>query len=93
MKRFIIERAIPQVGKLNAEQLQQAAQKSNAVLRDLGTAIQWQHSYRAQNHLFCIYLAEDESLIRRHAEMSGFPATRITEINKIIDPITASCRV
>ncbi len=92
MKRFIIERAIPQVGELNAEQLQQAAQKSNAVLRDLGTDIQWQHSYRAQNQLFCIYLAEDESLIRRHAEMSGFPATRITEINTLIDPTTATCR-
>ncbi len=88
MKRFVIERVIPQVGNLNVEQLQQAAQKSCAVLRDLGTGIQWEHSYRAQDQLFCVYLAEDESLIRQHAEMSGFPATRITEINTVIDPTT-----
>jgi len=26
--------------------------------------------------------------IRRHAEISGFPATKITEISKMIDPTT-----
>ena len=93
MKRFVIERNIPGVGQLNAEQLRGAAQKSNAVLNSLGTAIQWQHSYRAQDKLFCVYLAADESLIREHAELSGFPASKISEISAIIDPTTASCAV
>jgi hypothetical protein len=90
MKRFVIERNIPHVGQLNAEQLCGAAQKSNAVLNSLGTAIQWQHSYRSQDKLFCVYLATHESLIRQHAELSGFPASNIFEINTVIDPTTAT---
>jgi uncharacterized protein DUF4242 len=91
MKRFVIERNIPNVGQLDAEQLRGAACKSNAVLSSLGTAIQWQHSYRAQNKLFCVYLATDESLVRQHAELSGFPASNIFEIDRTIDPTTATC--
>jgi len=37
-----------------------------------------------------LYLATDEALIRRHAELSGFPASKVTEIGKIIDPTTAA---
>ena len=92
MKRFVIQRDIPAVGNLDAEQLCNAAQKSNAVLSGLGTAIQWQHSYRAQDKLFCVYLATDASLIREHAELSGFPASQIFEIDTIIDPTTANYR-
>jgi hypothetical protein len=91
MKRFVIERNIPDVGQLDAIQLRNAAQKSNAVLSSLGTAIQWQHSYRAQNKLVCVYLATNESLIRQHAELSGFPANAISEVDRIIDPTTATC--
>lgn len=89
MKRFVIERNIPGVGKLSADELRSAAQKSNAVLSAMGTAIQWQHSYRAQDRLFCVYLAADESLVREHADVSGFPANRIFEIDTVIDPTTA----
>lgn len=89
MRLFVIERDIPQVGSLEREQLRQAAQKSNEVLRQLGPDIQWVESYVADNKLFCIYRATDESLIRRHAELSGFPAHRITEIRRKVDPTTA----
>ncbi len=93
MKRFVIERNIPGVGKLTTKELSGAAQKSNAVLSAMGTAIQWQHSYRSQDRLFCVYLATDESLVHEHAEVSGFPANRIFEIDTIIDPTTATCSV
>jgi len=43
----------------------------------------------AENKTFCVYLAEDEAVIRKHSELSGFPATIITEIKRIIDPTTA----
>jgi hypothetical protein len=33
--------------------------------------------------------AKDEAVIRRHAELSGFPATTITEIRRMFDPTTA----
>ncbi|MFL5239277.1 MAG: DUF4242 domain-containing protein, partial [Rhizomicrobium sp.] len=65
-----------------------AAAKSNGVLRDLGPDIQWVESYVAADKTFCVYLAKDEGVIRKHAEISGFPATKITEVNKMIDPTT-----
>lgn len=88
MRMFVIERDIPAVGTLQREQLREAAGKSNAVLKELGPDIQWNHSYVAGDKTFCIYLAKDEALIHRHAEMSGFPATKVTEISKMIDPTT-----
>jgi len=89
MRKFIIERDIPAVGSFERDQLRAAAAKSNAVLKDLGPDIQWQESYVAADKTFCVYLARDEAIIRKHAEMSGFPATKITEVRKMIDPTTA----
>jgi hypothetical protein len=88
MKRFLIERDIPAVGSLEREQLREAAKTSNSALRQLGTDIQWVESFVAADKTFCVYLAKDEEIIRRHAEISGFPATKITEIRKTIDPTT-----
>ena len=88
MRRFIIERDIPKAGSLDREQLRGAAAKSNGVLRQLGPDIQWLESYVTDDKIFCVYLANDESVIRRHAEMSGFPASKVTEVRKVIDPTT-----
>ena len=90
MRRFVIERDIPKVGSFEREQLKGAAAKSNEVLAQLSPDIQWEHSYVAGDKTFCIYLAKDEALIRKHAEISGFPANKITEVRKIIDPTTAN---
>ena len=90
MHRFIIERDIPKVGTLEREQLKEAAAKSNAALAQLAPDIQWVESYVAADKTFCVYLAKDEAVIRKHAEISGFPATKITAIGKIIDPTTAA---
>jgi hypothetical protein len=89
MRKFLIERDIPAVGTFERDDLRAAAQKSNKVLAELGPGIQWVESYVAADKTFCVYLAEDEGIIRKHAEISGFPATKITEIRKIIDPTTA----
>ncbi len=88
LRKFIIERDIPKVGTLQREQLRGAAAKSNAALRELAPDIQWQESYVADNKTFCVYLATDEAVIRKHAEISGFPASKITEVRKMIDPTT-----
>ncbi len=88
LRKFIIERDIPAVGSFEREQLKGAAAKSNEVLKALGPDIQWQESYVAADKTFCVYLAKDEAIIRKHAEQSGFPATKITEIRKMIDPTT-----
>jgi hypothetical protein len=90
LRKFVIERDIPKVGSFEREQLRAAAQKSNEVLRKLGPDIQWVESFVAADKTFCIYLAKDEAIIRQHAEISGFPATKITEVRKMIDPTTAA---
>jgi hypothetical protein len=90
LRRYIIERDIPKVGSLDREQLRGAAAKSNEVLDQLAPEIQWIESFVAADKTFCVYLAIDEGIIRKHAEISGFPATKITEIRKMIDPTTAA---
>ena len=90
MKKYIIEREIPNIGTLEQRQLQQSAAKSNQVLRQLGPDIQWLESFVTANKLYCMYLAADESIIYKHAELSGFPATKVTEIGERIDPSTAA---
>jgi len=90
LRKFIIERDIPKVGSFERDQLRGAAAKSNEVLQQLGSDIQWVESYVANEKTFCVYLAKDEDIIRKHAEISGFPATRITEVRKMIDPTTAA---
>ena len=93
LQRFIIERDIPKAGTLDPRELKEAAIKSNEVLRQLGPDIQWVESYIAENKLFCVYLATSEELIREHAKISGFPATKITPIRRVIDPTTAHSSV
>jgi hypothetical protein len=90
LRRFVIERDIPKVGSFEREQLRGAAAKSNEVLHQLGPDIQWVESYVADNKTFCVYLAKDEAIINEHARISGFPATKITEVKKLIDPTTAA---
>jgi hypothetical protein len=90
LRRFIIERDIPKVGTLEREELRAAAARSNAALDQLAPDIQWVESHVADNKTFCVYLAKDEAVIRKHAEISGFPATKITEVKKTIDPTTAN---
>ena len=88
MRKFIIERELPAIGSAERQALREAAQKSNATLKELGPDIQWVESYVANDKTFCVYLAKDEEIIRKHAEISGFPASKITEVRKMIDPTT-----
>lgn len=90
MQKFIIEREIPEVGSLDRAQLKAAAAKSNEALAQLAPDIQWVESYVANDKTFCVYLARDEEVIRQHAEISGFPASKITPVKRTIDPTTAT---
>jgi hypothetical protein len=92
LKQFLIEREIKGAGQMTPDQLREAAQQSNGVLRALGPDIQWVHSYVAGDKIYCVYNAPSEALIRSHAERSGFPANRITPVTAVIDPTTASAK-
>ena len=89
MPKFLIERELEGAGKLSPQELQAVSQKSCGVLRELGPEIQWVESYVTDDKIYCVYIAPDEDLIRRHAEQGGFPANRISEIRRMIDPTTA----
>ena len=88
LRKFVIERDLPKIGSSTRDQLRAASAKSNGVLRELGPDIQWVESYVADDKIYCVYLAANEGMIRKHAEMSGFPASRISEVRKTIDPTT-----
>ena len=90
MKRFVIERNLPGVGSLNGEQLKGAAATSNGALAKLAGKVQWVQSYVADDKTFCIYLADNETTVQEHAKLSGFPASKVTEVRGIIDPMTAT---
>jgi len=90
VRRYIIERDIPHVGDCSFVQLRQAARTSNAALAALGPDIQWVESYAANDRMFCVYLAKNEMIILNHADISGFPVSKITEVKQVIDPETAS---
>ncbi len=89
MPRYIIEREIPGAGSLSADQLTAVSQKSCSVLRNLGPEIQWVESYVTGDKIYCIYIAPNEELIREHAKQGGFPANRISEVKRRIDPTTS----
>jgi len=89
MKRYLIERNLPGVGGFNRQQLKSAAVTSNAALSKLSGKVQWVQSYVVDDKTYCVYLAEDEAAIHEHARLSGFPASKVTEVRGTIDPTTA----
>ncbi|MSR31215.1 MAG: DUF4242 domain-containing protein [Gemmataceae bacterium] len=89
MPKYLIEREIPEAGKLSVTDLQAISQKSCSVLQELGPRIQWVQSYVTGNKVYCVYIAPDEAMVREHARQGGFPANRVSEITSIIDPTTA----
>jgi hypothetical protein len=89
MPKYVIEREIPDAGKLSNEQLHAISQKSCGVLKDLGPQIQWVQSYVTDDKIYCVYIAPNEEMVREHAKQGGFPANRVAEVKGIIDPTTA----
>lgn len=82
MKRYMIERDIPGVGEFSLTELCGAARASNQALANIGPSIQWQHSYVAGDKTFCVYLADSEEEIMKHADLSGIPVSKITEVTR-----------
>ena len=92
MPRYVIERDIPEIGSADRDALRGASQKSNSVLTKMkmeSKNIQWEHSYVTADKIFCVYLADNEGLIQEHATESGFPATKVSQVVNVIDPVTA----
>jgi hypothetical protein len=88
MPKFVIEREMPEAGKLSPQQLQAASQKSASVMQEMGH-IHWVQSYVADDKIYCVYVAPDADTVRKHAEQSGLPANRISRIRSLVDATTA----
>jgi len=89
MPKFIIERELPGAGKLSQQEIQGISRKSREVLNDLGPQIQWVESYVTDDKIYCVYISPNKELIEKHAKEGGFPANTISEVKRIIDPISA----
>ena len=89
MPKYVIEREIPNAGKLSPGELKAISQVSCGVLSKLGTKIQWIHSYVTENKIYCVYVAPNKDMVLEHAKQGGFPANVVTEVSGIIDPVTA----
>ena len=86
MTKYVIERGIPAVGSSTRDELHAAAVKSCKTLDELGSDIQWVHSYVTDDKIYCVYLAANEQLVREHAVRAGFPADNISAVRAMIDP-------
>lgn len=88
MPKYVIERNIPDAGKLTPEELHTTAQKSCGVLSKLGPQIQWVESYITDDKVYCVYIAPNKQLIEEHGKQGGFPVDRVSEVKHVIDPTT-----
>ncbi len=89
MPKYVIEREIPNAGSLTQEQIQGISQKSCSVLKNLGPQIQWVESFVTPDKIYCVYIAPNEAMVREHAKQGGFPANRVSEVKRMIDPTSA----
>ncbi len=89
MPKYVIEREIPSAGNLSQDEIQAISQKSCGVLKNLGPQIQWVESYVTQDKIYCVYIAPNEARVREHAKQGGFPANRVSEVTRRIDPTSA----
>jgi Protein of unknown function (DUF4242) len=85
----MIERDIPGIGAMSPAELGSAAKASTQAIEQIGSDVQWQHSYVAADKTYCVYLAIDEAAIHRYAKLSGIPLSNISALVRIIDPLTA----
>ena len=88
MPKYVIERDVPDVGRMTTAQLGELSRKSCNVLQQMGPRVQWLHSYVTGDKIYCVYIAVNEETVREHARQGGFPANRVSEVKHMIDPTT-----
>ncbi|MGA7847961.1 MAG: DUF4242 domain-containing protein [Terriglobales bacterium] len=89
MPKYVIEREIPNAGKLTQQELHAISQKSCGILQQLGPQVQWVESFVTDDKIYCVYIAPNEEMVREHARQGGFPANRISAVRSVIGPTTA----
>ncbi|MBD0834271.1 DUF4242 domain-containing protein [Aestuariibaculum suncheonense] len=86
---YVIEREIPNLESWSEKDLKTASQTSCGVLKQMGPKIKWLHSYVTGDKMYCVYLAQNEDLVKEHAEKGGFPVNSVAKVATVIDPSTS----
>lgn len=92
MPKYVIERDLPNAGKMSEDDLRAMASKSCDVLHNMGPSIQWQESYVTDDKIYCVYIADSEDKVREHAKRGQFPINNIARVRAVIDPVTSEAR-
>ena len=90
MRRYVIERDIPEVGDVSTEEMNKVREISNGALRATGPGIQWVESFVTMNRIYCHYLADSEDMVREHAERAGIPCTKVSEVRSVVNTLTVT---
>ena len=90
LRRYVVARDMPGAGNLSADQLRKISHTFCTVSRDMWPGIEWVQSYVTPDRLYCVYLAENEPMVREHAARGGVPSTEVAEAVHVIDPVTAT---
>ena len=86
MPKYVIERDVPGASKWSDAEIREASMKSLEALKKLGPEIRWIQSWVTDDKIYCIYYAPDETLIREHGRIAGFPVDRVAAVRRLIDP-------
>ena len=86
MPEYVIERDVPGAGNMTEDEIREVSLRSLAVLKELGSSIQWLHSYITNEKIYCVYFAQDEEKIREHARRAGLPVNRVSAVRKLLSP-------
>jgi hypothetical protein len=86
MPEYVIEREVPGAGNLTEDEIREISLRSLAALKDMGSGIQWMHSYVTNEKIYCIYFAQDEEKIREHGRRAGVPVNRVSAVRRLLNP-------
>jgi hypothetical protein len=86
MPEYVIEREVPGAGNLSEGEIREISLRSLAALKEMGSGIQWMHSYVTNEKIYCVYFAQNEEKIREHARRAGVPANRISAVRRLLNP-------
>jgi predicted Rdx family selenoprotein len=46
-------------------------------------------SFVTDDKIYCVYIAPNKEMIEKHAQEGGFPANKISQVRRRIDPTSA----
>ena len=87
--KFVVERELPNGEIPDDARLKAIAADFNRGVGSFSSNyIVWLESHVASGKMFCVFLANSEATIHKHAGIVNLPNIKITKIQRTIDPTT-----